>query len=396
MRQPHRRPVQPTLRRPSAIAAAVLAGLLLLGAAAPVAAAPSATLTLVENGFDQPVLVTHAGDGSGRLFVVEKAGIIRVIDGGSTLATPFLDIRSLVGTTGERGLLGLAFHPSYETNRAFYVYYTRVSTGRLVIREYRASVGDPNVADPGSARTILTIAHGATNHNGGNLAFGADGYLYIGTGDGGGSGDPGNDAQRKDSLLGKILRIDINGTTASRAYRRPASNPYVGGPGLNEIWSRGLRNPWRFSFDRATRDLWIGDVGQEKWEEIDRSTRSHGAGRAKNFGWRVMEGFHCYRPSSGCDKSGKSKPLAEYSHGSGCSVTGGYVYRGSQIASMAGYYVFGDFCSGRVWTIPRTADRPAAEALLMDTSHHISSFGEDEAGEIYLVDFGGAIYRFTP
>jgi len=380
-------------RRLVAVAAA---GLLALAVVLPATAAvPSVTLVPVASGFTKPVLVTNAGDGSGRMFVVEKAGIIRVLASGSTLPTPFLDISDKVGTDGERGLLGLAFHPNYETNRKFYVYYTRVSTGRLVIEEYKASPTDPNVADRSTARTILTIAHPASNHNGGQLVFGRGGYLYIATGDGGGSGDPNNNAQRKDSLLGKLLRIDINHTSSTRAYVRPASNPYVGKPGLNEIWSRGLRNPWRFSFDRANGDLWIGDVGQNKWEEVDRSTKSNGAGKGKNFGWRVMEGFHCYRPSTGCNKTGKSKPLAEYSHAYGCSVTGGYVYRGTRSPSLYGQYVFGDFCSGRIWRLPRGAARPAAETQLLDTDLMISSFGEDEAGEVYVVDYNGSIYRLS-
>ena len=383
---------QPRARRLLAAAAAVL---LCIGAVPVTAAVPSLTPVLVENGFDQPILVTNAADGSDRLFVVEKAGVIKIVASGTTLSPPFLDIRAKVGTTGERGLLGLAFHRAYETNRRFYVFYTRASTGRLVIEEYRASIGDPDVADPSTARTILTIAHPATNHNGGHLAFGRDGYLYIAVGDGGGSGDPENDAQSKESLLGKLLRIDIDRTDGVRAYRRPASNPYVGKPGLNEIWSRGLRNPWRFSFDRATGDLWIGDVGQQRWEEVDRSTVSKGAGRGKNFGWRVMEGFHCYRPATGCNKQGKTKPLAEYGHTVGCSVTGGYVYRGTQSPSLAGLYVFGDFCSGRIWMLPRGASKPAAETLLLDTGFNISSFGEDEAGEVYVVDYGGAIYRLA-
>ena len=386
---------RPTRKTRAALAAAVVGVLSLLVAMPAIAAVPSASLVLVDNGFTNPLLVTNAGDGSDRLFVVEKRGLIKVIDSGSTLATPFLDIRASVGTDGERGLLGLAFHPKFEINRKFYVYYTRPS-GRLVVQEYKASLGNPNVADPASARTILTIAHPASNHNGGNLAFGRDGYLYIGTGDGGGAGDPSNHAQDKGSLLGKLLRINIDHTDGTRAYLRPPSNPYVGEPGLNEIWSRGLRNPWRFSFDRANGDLWIGDVGQSKWEEVDRSTVSHGAGKGKNFGWRVMEGNHCYRPATGCNKNGKSKPLAEYSHSYGCSVTGGFVYRGTQSPTLAGLYIFGDFCSGRIWVLPRGAARPAAEAQLMNTSMMISSFGEDEAGEVYVVDYeGGAVYRLS-
>jgi len=381
-------------RRARTLLGAGLAGLLSLIVAAPsMAAVPGAGIVLVENGFDRPVLVTNAGDGSGRLFVVEQGGVIKVVKSGATLATPFLDISDIVGSAGERGLLGLAFHPSYESNRKFYVFYTRAGTGRLVVAEMKASAGNPDVADRSTFRAILTIAHPASNHNGGHLAFGRRGYLYIATGDGGGSGDVANNAQSKNSLLGKLLRIDINGTSGAKAYRIPASNPYLGKPGLDEIWSRGLRNPWRFSFDRSSANLWIGDVGQSAWEEIDRSTISGGAGKAKNFGWRVMEGFHCYRPSSGCDRSGKTLPIAEYSHSDGCSVTGGYVYRGSMSPALYGRYIFGDYCSGRIWTLPQGADRPAAESLFLDTGLDVSSFGEDEAGEVYVVDHAGAIYR---
>jgi glucose/arabinose dehydrogenase len=390
------RPSHAGRRPPAAILIAVsIAALLATSSPGPVAAAPSATLVEVESGFSEPVLVTHAGDGSGRLFVVEQDGLIKVIKNGNTLATPFLNISGKLSQGGERGLLGLAFHPSYETNRRLYVYYTR-GDGDLVVEEYRADPGNPDRALASSARRILRINHPLSNHNGGHLAFGRGGYLYIGTGDGGGSGDQDNNGQRRDTLLGKLLRIDINGTSGSKAYRIPSSNPLVGRPGKNEIWSWGLRNPWRWSFDRANGNLWIGDVGQSRWEEVDRSTRTSGAGKGKNFGWRVMEGNHCYRPASGCNKSGKVKPLAEYSHTVGCSITGGYVYRGSQVASLRGHYVFGDYCSGRIWTLPSGASRPADERLLMNTGHTISSFGEDQAGELYLVDRpGGTIYRFA-
>jgi glucose/arabinose dehydrogenase len=391
-----RRPRPRNKRLPAAILVALSVTALLAGTdPAPVAAAPSATLVTVETGFSHPVLVTHAGDGSGRLFVVEQGGLIKIIKNGNALGTPFLSLTNKISTGAERGLLGLAFHPAYETNRKLYVYYTR-GDGDIVVDEYRADPGNPDRALSSSARRILRINHPLSNHNGGHLAFGRGGYLYIGTGDGGGSGDPNNNGQRRDTLLGKLLRIDINGTSGPRAYRVPSSNPLVGKPGRNEIWSWGLRNPWRWSFDRATGDLWIGDVGQSRWEEVDRSRLASGAGKGMNFGWRVMEGNHCYKPASGCNRAGKVKPLAEYSHTYGCSITGGYVYRGSQVASLRGYYVFGDYCSGRIWTLPHAASRPADERLLMNTGHTISSFGEDQAGELYLVDRGGGtIYRFA-
>ena len=384
-------------RAPSVLTSIGLAGLLILIASQPAAAVTptTATLTPVAGGFDRPVLVTHAGDASGRLFVVEQSGRIKIVQGGVTLSTPFLDISDRISLGGERGLLGLAFHPSYETNHRFFVYYTRLN-GDTVVDEYRSSTIDPNVAPSSTARRILTVAQPYSNHNGGHIAFGRDGYLYIGLGDGGGSGDPGNRAQRLDTLLGKLLRIDINGTTAKKAYRVPRSNPYVGRYGLNEIWARGLRNPWRWSFDRATGDLWIGDVGQNSWEEVDRAWASKGWGKGKNYGWHVMEGFHCYAPASGCNKTGRTLPLLEYSHSYGCSVTGGYVYRGPSSPALYGRYVFGDYCSGRIWTVARSATKPAAEQLLVDTSLNISSFGEDEAGGLYVVDHsGGTIYRLT-
>ena len=264
----------------------------------------SNSLPVVVTGLSHPVLVTHAGDGSGRLFVVEQTGRIRIIDGGTLLPTPFLDLRSSVLYGGERGLLGLAFHPSYETNGKFYVDFITKS-GDTAINEYRVS-SDPNVANRASGRRILTIDQPYANHNGGHLAFGPNGYLFIGIGDGGSGGDPGNRAQSVNSLLGKILRIDVNGTTGSRPYRIPSSNPYVGRAGFDEIYSRGLRNPWRFSFDRATADLWIGDVGQGRYEEIDRSTTSSGRGRGANYGWKVMEGRVASRHRAAAARAARS------------------------------------------------------------------------------------------
>jgi glucose/arabinose dehydrogenase len=362
-----------------------------------IATAPTASTVALVKVADvpSPVLAIGAGDGSGRLFIVSKGGRIRIVKDGSLLATPFLNISTGVSTGGEQGLLGLAFHPSFKTNRKFYINYTNTG-GDTVIREYRASASNPDVVEPGSGRTILRISQPYSNHNGGMIAFGRDGLLYIGTGDGGSAGDPGNRAQNIDSLLGKMLRINVNGKTSTRNYLIPSSNPYVGRAGRNEIWQRGLRNPWRFSFDRSTGNLWIGDVGQGRYEEVDRAIRtSTGPGRGVNWGWRVMEGNHCYRPSSGCSTTGKVRPLVEYSHAAtgGCSVTGGYVYRGAAIADLRGWYVYGDYCGGQVWAVSSGASRPATPVKLLSTGHLISGFGQDDAGELYLCDLNGAVYK---
>ena len=377
--------------------------------ASPLAAAFDPTkvdvaLSLVNGGFVDPVLVTNAGDGSGRLFVVEQAGRIRIIDGGTLLATPFLDLRGAISSGGERGLLGLAFHPNFATHPYIYVNFTD-RNGNTAINRYRVSA-DPNVVDRASGGRILTISQPYANHNGGNLAFGPDGYLYIGMGDGGSAGDPGGRAQNLNSLLGKMLRIDVDHTSGTKHYRAPATNPYVGKPGLDEIWSRGLRNPWRWSFDPPTGQLWIADVGQSRWEEIDRSLRvgTTPAARGANFGWNVMEGRACYKPATGCSTSGKKLPLVTYGHSvagdDNCSVTGGYVYRGSASPVLVGGYLFGDFCSGRIWLLSAMTSTPATVVLVRDataTPHlAISSFGRDEAGELYVCDLsGGAIYRIT-
>jgi glucose/arabinose dehydrogenase len=367
-----------------------------------VAAAPTAGSIRLTHVADvtQPVLAIGAHDGSGRLFIVSKGGRIRIVRNGTLLATPFLDISSLVSRGSEQGLLGLAFHPDFKTNRRLYVDYTNTS-GTTVVREYRASTGNPDVVNTATARTILTVKQPYANHNGGMLAFGNGGQLFIGMGDGGSGGDPGNRAQDVTSLLGKILRIDVNGTTSTHNYRTPSGNPYVGRPGRNEIWQRGVRNPWRFSFDRLTGNLWIGDVGQERYEEVDRAVRTpSGPGKGINWGWRVMEGRHCYLPSSGCNRTGKTLPLAEYSHGSNgrCAITGGYVYRGSAIAALRGWYVYGDYCSGEVWAVSATASAPATPVRLVGTGtgRLVSGFGEDNGGELYLCDLNGAVYRIDP
>ena len=357
------------------------------------AAAPSDArirLALRAGGLSNPVFVTSARDGTGRLFIVEQGGRIRIYKDGKILSTPFLSITTQVSKGYEQGLLGLAFHPEYKTNRRLFINFTDVN-GDTIVREYRASSTNPNVVATSTARHIIKIGQPYDNHNGGMLAFGPDGYLYIGMGDGGSGGDPGNRAQRVDSLLGKMLRIGINSSTSTKNYRTPSTNPYVGKPGWNEIWQIGLRNPWRFSFDRANGNLWIADVGQGQWEEIDRAVNtSSGPGRGVNWGWKVMEGFHCFSPSSGCSTTGKTRPVLEYDHSSGrCSVTGGYVYRGSAIPLLVGGYVFGDYCSGEIWVVNATATSPATKTRLLDTSLTISSFGEGGSNELYVLDRGG-------
>jgi glucose/arabinose dehydrogenase len=386
------------LRRAAAILAAVA---LIALAAAPSIAAPTDAriqLSLVASGLTRPVFLTSANDGTRRLFIVEQTGRIRILKNGAVLANAFLSVASYVSGGTEQGLLGLAFSPKFSTNHKFYVDYTDVN-GDTVIREYRASTTNPDRVATGSGRTILKIDQPYANHNGGMLAFGPDGDLYIGMGDGGSAGDPGNRAQSTASLLGKILRINVNGVTSTRAYLIPSTNPYVGRTGRDEIWQLGLRNPWRFSFDRATGNLWIGDVGQNRWEEIDRAIKTtSGAGRGINWGWRVMEGFACYNPATGCSTTGKTKPLLAYDHSNGrCAVTGGYVSRGPAVPALYGGYVFGDYCSGEIWVVTATASSPASKVLLLDTAFPISSFGEDASGNLYVLDLsGGKVYEILP
>ena len=354
------------------------------------AAVPRIALALRASGLTKPVFVTSARDGTGRLFILEQTGRIRIYRNGSVWQTPFLSLEGKVGTAFEQGLLGLAFHPDFKTNRKLYVSYTDLNNS-IVVREYQTYSSSPNRVNTATARTIITIAKPYNNHNGGMMAFASGGYLFISTGDGGGIGDTGNRAQSIESLLGKMLRIDINGTTSTRNYRIPSSNPYVDRDGLDEIWQIGLRNPWRWSFDRANGNMWIGDVGQGLWEEVDRATRtSSGPGRGVNWGWRQLEGTHCYKPATGCVTSGMTMPLLEYAHENGrCSVIGGYVYRGSNIPALVGQFVFGDFCTGEIWAVPSGASRPASKVLLRDTSLTISSFGEGGSNELYVLDRGG-------
>lgn len=347
-------------------------------------------LTPVASNLTQPLFLTYAPDGSGRLFILEQPGRIRIVQNGRLVAEPFLDIAAQVSCCGERGLLGLAFHPDYKSNGLFFINYTN-SSGNTVIARYKVS-SNPNRADTGSAQVLLTIEQPYANHNGGMVAFGPDGYLYIGMGDGGNGGDPQNNAQNLGSLLGKILRIDVNKSQGNRAYTVPQDNPFVNRQGARpEIWSYGWRNPWRFSFDRETGDLWVADVGQNKWEEVHFQPASSKGG--ENYGWRLMEGNHCYNPTD-CNKNGLVLPVLEYDHGEGQSITGGYRYRGKAIPALQGMYIYADYVSGRIWGASPKGNAWEAKEL-RKTDLRISSFGEDEGGELYVIDHAGTVYKMT-
>jgi glucose/arabinose dehydrogenase len=337
----------------------------------------------------KPLAIANAGDGSGRLFVAEQGGAVYILKNGSVTATPFLDISGQVSGGGEQGLLGLAFHPAFPADNRVFVDYTD-GAGDTVVSSFRVDPGAPNVVIPGSEAIVLTVDQPYANHNGGAIEFGPDGYLYVALGDGGSGGDPENRAQNLSSLLGKILRLDVSPATG---YSIPGGNPFVGKTGADEIWLYGLRNPFRFSFDRANGDLWIGDVGQNEWEEIDVARAGVGG---LNFGWKVMEGAHCFSPSSGCSTSGKALPIVEYAHDvGGCAVIGGHVYRGSAYPVLKGGYVFSDECSGLVWAVKATATGPQALVQVAGTSGGIAGYGEDEAGELYAADLGGQVYRVS-
>ena len=335
----------------------------------------------------QPTAITNAGDGSGRLFVTQKEGQLAIIQDGEVLSQPFLDLSDKVSTNSERGLLDVAFHPNYAENGRFFVHYSD-RNGDTVIAEYSVS-DDPNVADSDSERVLLTQAQPYPNHNGGELAFGLDGYLYIGLGDGGSGGDPQGNGQNLSTLLGKILRIDVN---SGDPYGIPDDNPFMNTENARpEIWAYGLRNPWRFSFDRETGDLFIGDVGQNAYEEVDFQAADSASG--VNYGWKPTEGAHCY--VSGCDLSEYTLPILEYSHasGEGSSITGGYRYRGESVPSLQGVYLFGDFGSGNLWGATQGENGDWSSDKLLETGQNLVAFGEDEAGEVYVADFSGALYR---
>lgn len=374
---------------PPALVLLLFAGLQ-LGLRLPGQAAGAGTIQItlnqvVASGLDHPVLATNAGDNSQRLFVLEQPGQIKIVQNGLVLSTPFLDIRSKVSYGGERGLLGLAFHPNYKNNGYFYVNYTRAGDGATVIERYKVST-NPNIASTSNPLTILLIPQPYSNHNGGQLAFGLDGKLYIGMGDGGSGGDPQNLAQNINSLLGKMLRIDVD---SGVPYGIPPDNPLVGKDGLDEIWAVGLRNPWRFTFDRQTGDMYIGDVGQAFWEEIDFQPAGV---NGLNYGWRCYEGTHAYNLNPPCPGV-LTPPVAEYSHSDGQSVTGGYVYRGKKYPSLLGVYFYADFAQGKIWALQKSSGVFLAPVLLLDSPYAISAFGEDEDGEVYVADYYGGTIR---
>ena len=364
-------------------------GMMLLTACTTLATATE--LELVADGLPQPTAITHAGDGTNRLFVVLQGGQIMIVEDAQVLTEPFLDIRDLISTGGERGLLDVAFHPDYAQNGILFVNYTDTQ-GDTVVARYQLS-DNPNQADPDSGRVVLTVEQPRSNHNGGQTRFGPDGYLYIALGDGGGGGDPFENGQDLTTLLGALLRIDVDTT---EPYAIPADNPFVSDPDArDEIWAYGLRNPWRFSFDRETGDLWIADVGQGNWEEIN--LQPAGSAGGENYGWNVMEGTHCFPPGANCDADSLVLPVLEYANADGhCSVTGGYRYRGEALANLQGAFVFGDYCSGTIWAASEDSDGDWISEVLLETGFRIATFGEDEAGELYVADHGGgAIYRLV-
>ncbi|MFQ6115623.1 MAG: PQQ-dependent sugar dehydrogenase [bacterium] len=362
--------------------------------------------------FSKPVFLTHSNDGTNRVFVVEQAGRIEVFENNASVTSAdvdvFLDIRGRVNDSDtEMGLLGLAFHPDFENNGFFYVNYTSGSflQPRTVISRFSRDSNDPNLADPNSEFILLEIPQPFRNHNGGMLQFGpGDGYLYVAMGDGGSGGDPEENGQDLTTLLGAILRIDVDNRSGGLNYGIPPDNPFVGNTlGFREeIWAFGLRNPWRFSIDSVTNELWVGDVGQNKWEEVDLIEKG------KNYGWDIMEGFHCFEPPSDCDTTGLIKPIVEYPHFDdfgdwvGCSITGGYLYRGNLQPELVGTYIYGDFCTGNIWMLRYENGQILADSLLISglvaggISAAISSFGVDENNELYILDHRiGRIYRFS-
>lgn len=319
---------------------------------------------------------------------MEQSGTIRILQNGSLRTTPFLDIRSRVTTATEMGLLGVAFHPNFATSGRFYVNYNRTVAGNFqtVIAEFRVSLVDANLADPNSERIVLTVNQPFDNHKGGQLAFGPDGFLYIGLGDGGSGGDPFGNGQNTNTRLGKMLRIDVDGALP---FAIPPSNPFVSGGGLPEIYAYGLRNPWRFSFDRTAGTLFVADVGQDRYEEIDILQNG------KNYGWNTMEGMHCFSPANGCTMTGLTLPIAEYDHSEGEAVIGGYVYRGSALPGLVGSYILGDFVSGKIWRLTQSGST-WQRVLLVSSGRPISSFGQDAAGELYVLDYNGTVLKLTP
>jgi glucose/arabinose dehydrogenase len=362
-------------------------------AGAPVAGTPALAGTRVVGGLSSPLDLQAAPGDTARLFVVEQRGRIRIVRGQTLSATPFLDISDRLRCCGEQGLLGLAFHPAYAQNGRFFVNYTNPQ-GHTHVSEFRVS-SNPDAADPGSERQLLFVSQPFANHNGGGLAFGPDGRLYIGLGDGGSGGDPQGNGQFLGTHLGKMLRIDVDG---GMPYGVPADNPFRTTPGaLPEIWALGLRNPWRFSFDRSSGELYIADVGQSAREEVDVAPAGRGG---QNYGWNVMEGTLCFRPSSGCTMNGLTLPVLDYGRGVGGSITGGYVYRGCRLPGYHGTYFYGDFISGAIRSFrlqggQATDARDWSGTIGRDIGN-VSSFGQDAEGELYIVDYDGEVFRIVP
>jgi glucose/arabinose dehydrogenase len=384
-------PFQTALSLISALAASGCGSQFENGTSEPPEGAEPVALELVASGLSFPLYLTSP-DGDLRLFIVEKGGTVRIVKGGTLLPNPFLDISERVSAGGEQGLLGLAFHPQYATNGRFLVHYTDPA-GETQVSGFRVS-GDPDLADPASEVSVLQADQPFPNHNGGQLLFGPDGYLYVMLGDGGSAGDPGGRGQSLADLLGSILRIDpLDGG----GYTVPPDNPFVGTAGASpEVWSYGLRNPWRATFDPATGDLYIGDVGQGRWEEVDVSTSADGAGRGLNFGWNAMEGPDCFIAS--CDRDGLELPVLAYGHGDGCSITGGFVYRGAAIPALQGHYFYSDFCSGWVRSF-RLENGAAADQFQWPTlapGGNVPSFGRDAAGELYVMSASGVVLKIVP
>jgi glucose/arabinose dehydrogenase len=348
------------------------------------------TFELLVDGLASPLQLIDVNDGSARMFIVQKGGQVLVFKDGAVLPDPLLDISQHVSTGSEQGLLSIALHPDFARNGVFFIDYTDTN-GNTQIERWRISEDNPDRADPESAETILSVEQPYANHNGGLLLFGRGGYLYIGLGDGGAGGDPHGNGQNLGTLLGKILRIDVDHTEEDLPYAIPDDNPFLNrDDARSEIWAYGLRNPWRFSFDRETGDLYIGDVGQGTYEEADLAPAGQGG---LNFGWVIFEGPECYQAED-CDQSGLTPPFFWYSQDvGGCSITGGYVYRGTAIPDLVGTYLVGDYCSGLVWAVnPETGEASAP----VESGVSISSFAEDAEGELYLVDLNGAIYKIVP
>lgn len=350
----------------------------------------------VSSGLASPLDLEQPADGSGRLFVVEQGGRIRVLQNSASTPQLFLDISSKIAPNfagTEMGLLGMTFHPSFQQNRKFYVNYVRSNSGQIqsVIAEYLQSSTNPNQADPASERILLVVDQVGNfpNHKAGQLAFGPDGFLYFGLGDGGSGGDPFSNGQNTQTLLGKMMRIDVNSTSPGLAYGIPPDNPFANGGGLPEVFAIGFRNPWRFSFDKMGGRLFVADVGQNSFEEVDLVQKGG------NYGWSIMEATHCFNPASACNMAGLALPITEIPHPEGEAVIGGFVYHGTALAGLQGQYIFGDL-NGKIWTLKEGTPNTFTRTLLSDSGLTISSFGQDQTGELYVVDFSGKIFEITP